>query len=958
MFTSAKIRNGSTYLANHLSANDYYAKGERVTGQWVGKGSESLGLSGAVVPDDFEALRVNQRPGTSERLTPRTKDTRQPTLMEAARAFREKEGRSGSGLEIANFRLGMKPVSNRVAFLDFQCSAPKSVSIMSVLAGDRRLREAHERSSRRALGELERFASRQNNTPVERRSEITGNICAAAFTHDASRALDPQLHTHFVIANATQATSGSWYGLNEFEMVKAVRYAGKVYQNELARSVRELGYEIREVRQAGEVTGFEIAGVSDELCQRFSKRREEIERGIEKFERERGREPTTREISLITRETRSPDLKEITTPEVHALQRAQLQPGEWQQLQAVRQDAVPRLREEMKFGGESEALKASVGHLFERQSVLKEHEVLAEALNQSLGRLNLEKLQELAGSEETGLIRLTPDGGLLGECATREGLILERWAVSFVNENKEKCGPLNPTFVPAGNLSGEQQNAVKEILSTKDRIFSFRGVAGSGKTTTLREVQRGLTEAGHTVFAITPTTSAAKVLQAEGFPAATTVEDFLRNGEKRDGLNGAVVICDEAGLKSNKQGAALLRMAERHNMRILLVGDVRQHVSVEAGDFLRVLEAHSRIGRSQVEEIHRQISADYRAAITQMAAGDVRSGLQALDRIGWIKEGQSRYLENAAADYLRLTDHGKALDRCIALSFTWEENHRFTEAIRNGLKKRGVLPADGTPVTVHESLRWTNHQKRDWRRYEPGQVIDFVPSAHRPTASAVVVRVENKKVVVATGRKEMTLNLRQANAFDVARPRQIEVAAGDKVLIRANDKKLGLINGQVLTVTEIALDGGVKTQEGVFVPSEFRQWCHGYVVTSHKAQGWTADHVVVAAENVTAKGAYVAGSRGRQTCLIHTPDKIRLLERLPEGDRRAALDVQIPGKRISLALRARPAIWEYIHRQGPSGFSRLDNLKRGIRMAQAAATKIFDQQTGGKSEKTSIGLGV
>ena len=80
MFTSAKIRNGSTYLENHLSANDYYAKGERVKGQWVGEGAESLGLTGEVRPEDFEALRVNQRPGTGERLTPRTKEMRQPTL--------------------------------------------------------------------------------------------------------------------------------------------------------------------------------------------------------------------------------------------------------------------------------------------------------------------------------------------------------------------------------------------------------------------------------------------------------------------------------------------------------------------------------------------------------------------------------------------------------------------------------------------------------------------------------------------------------------------------------------------------------------------------------------------------------------------------------------------------------------------------------------------------------------
>ena len=94
MFTSAKIRNGSTYLENHLSANDYYAQGERVKGEWVGKGAESLGLSGEVRPEDFEALRVNQRPGTGNGSPHEPRRCAQPTLAEAAQAFRQKEGRS------------------------------------------------------------------------------------------------------------------------------------------------------------------------------------------------------------------------------------------------------------------------------------------------------------------------------------------------------------------------------------------------------------------------------------------------------------------------------------------------------------------------------------------------------------------------------------------------------------------------------------------------------------------------------------------------------------------------------------------------------------------------------------------------------------------------------------------------------------------------------------------------
>ena len=183
-------------------------------------------------------------------------------------------------------------------------------------------------------------------------------------------------------------------------------------------------------------------------------------------------------------------------------------------------------------------------------------------------------------------------------------------------------------------------------------------------------------------------------------------------------------------------------------------------------------------------------------------------------------------------------------------------------------------------------------QKRDWQRYEPGQVVTFTPERDRPAPSGTVVRVEKKKVVVGlASRKEMVLNLYRPDSFDVARPRQIEVTPRDKILIRANDKRPGLINGQVLTISSIAPDGALQTKEGLCVPADFRQWCHGYVVTSHKAQGWTADHVVVAAERLTSKGAYVACSRGRRSCIVHTPDKARLMERLPEGNRRAALDV-------------------------------------------------------------------
>ena len=415
-------------------------------------------------------------------------------------------------------------------------------------------------------------------------------------------------------------------------------------------------------------------------------------------------------------------------------------------------------------------------------------------------------------------------------------------------------------------------------------------MAGSGKTTTLTEVKRGLEK--HAVHYLAPTTAAVKVLKDEGFRNATTVEDFLRKAPDNYRLYYGVVICDETGLQSNRQGAALLYLADRYQMRVLLVGDARQHVSVEAGDFLRVLEAHSQLGRCEVAEIWRQQSPEYKDAITQMAHGNVRAGLERLDALGWLHEGKADYLQHAADEYLKLRATGA--EDILVVAPTWRENDLLTELIRNGLKKLGKLPQQGMTTSVFNPNRWTVQQKRNFKNYTPGQMIIFNTKAGKWNAGdcLTVVRTEGKSVVVQDQSGiERNLPLAAVAAFEVGGFRTIYVVPNDRILIRANRRKQGLVNGQVLTVSKINADSSIETKEGITIPPDFKEWCHGYVVTSHKSQGRTCKHVIVAAERLNAKAAYVACSRGRRTCSIHTPDKARLLAQLPEGNRKAALDV-------------------------------------------------------------------
>ena len=85
--------------------------------------------------------------------------------------------------------------------------------------------------------------------------------------------------------------------------------------------------------------------------------------------------------------------------------------------------------------------------------------------------------------------------------------------------------------------------------------------------------------------------------------------------------------------------------------------------------------------------------------------------------------------------------------------------------------------------------------------------------------------------------------------------------------------------------------GMIETANGRRIDSRrFGEFAHGFAVTSHASQSKTVEHVIVVAERLNAKAAYVACSRGKVSCVVHTPDKAALLDRLPNGNREAALD--------------------------------------------------------------------
>lgn len=460
--------------------------------------------------------------------------------------------------------------------------------------------------------------------------------------------------------------------------------------------------------------------------------------------------------------------------------------------------------------------------------------------------------------------------------------------------------------VSTANLSAEQSRAINQLLASRDQVLGLRGAAGVGKTTALNALRQSLAADGITVLAVAPTTSATDVLRREGFREASTVAVFLLRNEPAPA--GAVLFVDEAGLLSNKQGVGLLRWAEANSARVILVGDTKQHSAVEAGDFLHVLEQHSRLERAEIGLVQRQQTRAYRTAIQLMANGWVKSGLEKLDALGWVQEGRADYLGRAAAEYAERSREQAANVICVCP--TWEENHALTALIREQLKREGKLTG-GRNFTVHDSLAWTHAQRANHRNFQPGLLLAFHEN-HGEFAkgtSWTVTAASGPRLEVSRGGKTQTLGVKAAaKAFDVGQPRETEFAPGDWLLLRGNNKSAGLLNGRVHQVE--AIEGEVMRLEGGLSlnSQEFKQFSHGYAITSHKSQGLTVDHVIIAAERLDGKAAYVACSRGKWSCSVHAPDKALLLANLPLEGRPAALDFLTGGDGLN-----RPAAYEVVN---------------------------------------------
>jgi len=786
---------------------NYYLDADEPRGLWHGQAAGMLGLAGTVEADAFLALMSGMDP----------RDADQP--------------------------LGNGYSETSVRGFDVTASSPKSVSVLWAV-GDEWVRAevlaAHDAAVTAVAGWIEVHAHTRFRLGGEVVVVDAEGIVAAGFRQHTSRALDPQLHTHLVVANRVKSPDGRWLALDARTLKRDQRTLSALFHAaERAELTRRLGVEWGPV-----VNGIaEIEGIDRRVVEEFSTRTKAVtarlSEKLDRFERTMGREPTQRERWHLEREA-AVDSRPAKDHAVNADILHERWVGQLRDLGVDPEQLVARvigrsLEAQVDFDvlDQCGLVDAAIDALAEQQSSWRPAEIVREVaalfpttLAASAGEvigvadvlgfgIGAAQGMELGPPAPAGVERRVSDDRPITEAAS-ERAITQAWILREEAFILDWAGGVDPSQSRSNRAtlgrclteaSVAQREAAAAIAGTAPVVLVV-GPAGTGKTTALRPAVEQLHADGRMVFGVAPSAIAASVLSEETGVKADTIDKLLvehRGGRPRARFDlpaGATVIVDEAGMLATPKLAELAHLAEEKRWRVALVGDPMQFSAVgRGGMFGMLIDTH---GAIELDRVHRFTNDWERAASLQVRRGDP-SVADTYEREGRLHGGTADQMERAfMTAWWR---HRRAGESTLLMAPSIETVDRLNRAAQR-------------------------------RRIAAGELAD-------------------------------------GECFEL--PSGLRLHVGDEIATRHNDRSIETDHGEMVrnrntwTVTALNDDWTITARGStgtVVIPAEYL--CDhvelAYAITAMGAQGRTVDHAITVIENVTdVRNLYVPMTRGSES---------------------------------------------------------------------------------------------
>ena len=946
--------------ASYYERDGYYVKDDpahREASAWAGRGAAALGLEGSVDPETFKAVLEGRVPDGSGRRLGRTGK---------GGAFEHRPGRDITFSAPKSVSLAAL-VGGDARIVDAHDKAvKKSLAWFEKNAAETRLMDP-------AMGRMVRAGNQKT--------------VIATFRHDTSRNLDPMLHTHSVVANMLLGADGKWRTMANERLYRSKMLLGALYRSELARELKGLGYGIEKTHADGrfEISGVSRKVIEAFSTRRAEIEKAMHERGLGDTA---DNQHLARRAALMTRAHKRDVDKEalreswqkqaanlgFNAPKLVAEAKEQglsdngmgramqpsvtavANPAERQMdlfdpsrgaeplrgaehsggnvvPDAVQLDeAIP----DAALSGESDLLGAAavewaVTHLSERDAVFRGTELVAAALAYEPGSAPVEAIERAVDDlKKWGRLHEAPalEGG--DGLTTDRTVAEERETVALMKMGEKRGartmrGWVVDRYLRKGPLTQGQKEAVKLVLSEKDRVVGVQGYAGTGKTTMLKRTRALAGKRGWRMVGLAPSASAVQTLAAESGMESETLQRFLarnagvaegrltRKGQKkmRGAFRKTVLVVDEGSLASTVQARDLLRIASELRIpKVVLVGDSKQLDAVDAGKPFEQLQAAG-MKTATMDRIMRQRDPDLKAAVQATLKGEIG---KAFEKLGAnVAEVNPDNIAGAvAARWLKLSPETRERTGVMAPSHALRE--QINEHIRARLVREGGIRGRAMQSERLVSKGYTRAEKALAGNYSPGDMVAFHRSYKRigveKGEERRVLRIDHRKRIVhlegpegsVVEWKPSHIGGRQGGT-EVYRCETIELRAGDRIRWTRNDASLGLVNSGLAEVTGVKngrvrfrLEDGRSLELGGN-DAQLRHLDRAWASTVHAFQGRTVDNVIAAMEArhpnlTTQKSFYVEISRARYRAELVTDDAAALKEQLEAvtGERISALE--------------------------------------------------------------------